>query len=206
MLDLLWLVPALPLAGVRVLLLLGARLRRDERCVVGVRVGRARRRVDAVLVALASSRAAARTRAFDAGALDLDRRRRTSAPRSRFYLDALSLVMMLRRHRASASSSTSTPPSSWRERRGLQPLLRLHEPVRRLHAHAGAGRQPAAALPGLGRRGAVQLPADRLLVPGPGERRARRARRSSSRASATRPWRSGCSCSSRSSARWTSRS
>ena len=86
-----------------------------------------------------------------------------------FYLDALSLVMIFvvtfvgfLIHLYSAEYME--------RRRGLQPLLRLHEPVRRLDADPGAGRQPAAAVPGLGRRGAVQLPADRLLVQGPGQR------------------------------------
>ena len=54
--------------------------------------------------------------------------------------------------------------------RGLQPLLRLHEPVRLRHAHAAAGGQPDAAAARLGGRGPVQLPADRLLLQGRGQR------------------------------------
>src|ERR1039458_8905266 len=49
-------------------------------------------------------------------------------------------------------------------RRGLLPFLRLHEPVHVLHAHAGAGGQLPGDVRGLGRRGLVQLFADRLLL------------------------------------------
>ena len=55
-------------------------------------------------------------------------------------------------------------------RPGLCALLRLHEPVRGRHADSGTGRQSAAAVSGMGRRGAVQLPADRLLVCGSRQR------------------------------------
>ena len=47
----------------------------------------------------------------------------------------------------------------------LLPLLRLSESVHVLDADAGAGEQPAAAVRRMGRRGAVQLPADRVLLP-----------------------------------------
>ena len=50
-------------------------------------------------------------------------------------------------------------------RQRLLPLLRLPESVRVLHADAGAGEQLRAAVRRLGRRGPVQLPADRLLLP-----------------------------------------
>ncbi len=69
----------------------------------------------------------------------------------------------------------------------LQPVLRLHEPLRRLHADPGDGGQPAPPVPGLGRGGVVQLPADRILVHRPGQRPCSRERRSSSPASATFP-------------------
>src|ERR1022692_3815093 len=49
-------------------------------------------------------------------------------------------------------------------RRGLLPFLRLHEPVHVLHAHAGAGGQLPGDVRGLGRRGVMQLSADRLLL------------------------------------------
>ena len=49
-------------------------------------------------------------------------------------------------------------------RRRLLPLLRVPESVHVLHAGAGAGRQLPAAVRRLGRRGIVQLPADRLLL------------------------------------------
>ena len=54
--------------------------------------------------------------------------------------------------------------------RRLQPLLRIHEPVRVRHAHAAAGGQPDAAPARLGGRRALQLPADRLLLQGRGQR------------------------------------
>ncbi len=54
-------------------------------------------------------------------------------------------------------------------RRGVLALLRVPEPVRRDDADAGDGRQPGAALRGLGGRGHGQLPAHRLLVHGPGQ-------------------------------------
>ena len=70
-------------------------------------------------------------------------------------------------------------------------VLRLHEPLRRLDARPRPRRQPAPPLPRVGGGRAVQLPPHRLLVPRPRERRARRARPSSSRASATRRCSSG---------------
>ncbi len=47
---------------------------------------------------------------------------------------------------------------------GLCPLLLLPEPVRLLHAHAGAGLVAAAPVRGLGRGRPLQLPPDRLLL------------------------------------------
>ena len=58
-------------------------------------------------------------------------------------------------------------------RPGLRALLRLPEPVLRLDAGAGAGRQPAGDVRRLGRRRSVQLPADRLLVHRERQRRRR---------------------------------
>ena len=49
-------------------------------------------------------------------------------------------------------------------RAGLRALLRLHEPVHGDDVHAGAGRQPAGAVRRLGGRRALLLPADRLLL------------------------------------------
>ena len=84
-------------------------------------------------------------------------------------------------------------------------LLRLPEPVPVLHAAAGAGPLAAGAVRRLGRRGPGLVPADRLLVRRPGQRRAPARRPSSSTASATPASCSACSCSSRPSARstWT---
>ena len=45
------------------------------------------------------------------------------------------------------------------------PIFRIFEPVRVLHADAGAGEQLPAVVRGLGRRGPVQLPSDRFLLP-----------------------------------------
>ena len=59
-------------------------------------------------------------------------------------------------------------------RRGPRALLRLPEPVHVLHAAAGDGRQPAAAVRRLGGRRALLLPADRVLVQ-EGQRLGRRA-------------------------------
>ena len=55
----------------------------------------------------------------------------------------------------------------------LSPLLRLHEPLRGLHADPRARRQLPPPLPGMGRRRTLQLPPHRFLVPRPGERRRR---------------------------------
>ena len=61
----------------------------------------------------------------------------------------------------------------------LLPFLRVFESIHVLHAGAGAGRQFPAAVRRLGRRGIVQLPADRLLLPGKIRNRRRPTRRSS---------------------------
>ena len=55
-------------------------------------------------------------------------------------------------------------------RPGLPALLRVPEPVRLLHARAGARRELSGAVRRLGRRRALLLPADRLLVQRQGER------------------------------------
>ena len=59
-------------------------------------------------------------------------------------------------------------------RRRLQPVLRVHEPVRLRHVDAGAGRQPAGPVPRLGRRRPLQLSAD-WLFPYRSRKRLRRA-------------------------------
>ena len=46
----------------------------------------------------------------------------------------------------------------------LRALLRLHEPVRVLHADARPRPEPPRPLPGLGRRGTLLVPVDRFLV------------------------------------------
>ena len=56
---------------------------------------------------------------------------------------------------------------------GLRALLRVPQPLRRLHAGAGAGRQLPGDVRRLGRGRALLLPADRLLVQRQGQRRRR---------------------------------
>ena len=51
-----------------------------------------------------------------------------------------------------------------RKQRRVLPLHGLHEPLRVLHAQPGAGREHDHDVPGLGRGGPLQLPADRLLL------------------------------------------
>ena len=47
----------------------------------------------------------------------------------------------------------------------LRPVLHLHEPLHDLHARPGPGEQLPADVPGLGGRGALLVPPDRVLVP-----------------------------------------
>ena len=61
----------------------------------------------------------------------------------------------------------------------LQPVLRLHESVCSVDDHTAAGEQSLASLTRVGRRGIVQLSADRLLVSRSRRTAGRRARRSS---------------------------
>ena len=56
---------------------------------------------------------------------------------------------------------------------GYRPLFRLPQPVPVLHAAAGPRPEPRGDVRRLGRRRARLLPADRLLVPGPGQDRGR---------------------------------
>jgi hypothetical protein len=72
-------------------------------------------------------------------------------------------------------------------------VLRLPEPVRLLDAAAGAGRQPAAHLPGLGGRGRLLVPAHLVLVHREGRNASRARRPSSPTASATGASWSPCS-------------
>ena len=84
-------------------------------------------------------------------------------PQIAFYLDALSLIMTLVVTFVSFLIHLYSAESMM-ESEGYSPLLRLHELVRRFDGDVAAGRQSAAALPRVGRRRTVQLPADRLLV------------------------------------------
>ena len=167
MLQLLWLIPALPAAGFLLLTLLNRRLSRTGRGLDRRRVRRPRgARRPARLRQL--HRLAAGRRRVPPGPVDLDGRRRLRAqhrllPRRRqrhlgagHHLRRLPHPPVL--HRAHGA------------RRGLHPVLHVPEPLRRLHAHPGAGRQPAAAVPRLGGRGPLQLPAHLVLAEGPAER------------------------------------
>ena len=82
----------------------------------------------------------------------------------------------------------------------IRALLRVPESLRRVHAAARAGRQLPGAVRRLGRRGAVFVPADRLLVPEDDRPPTPARRRSSSTASATSRSSSACCWPSRSSA------
>ena len=82
-------------------------------------------------------------------------------------------------------------------RQELRALLRVPQPVPVLHAAAGARPLAAGAVRRLGRRRPRLLPADRLLVRGPGQGGAPARRRSSPTASATPASCSACSCSTR---------
>ena len=74
----------------------------------------------------------------------------------------------------------------------VRALLRVPEPLRRVHAAARARRQLRRDVRRLGRRGPVLVPAHRLLVQEAGRRPMPARRRSSSTASAT--WRSCWAC------------
>ena len=193
MLNCLWVIPALPLGGFLVLALLGGRMSRRLTAVIGAgSVGLSA--VAALLVAGSFWGGAPPGRAYTQTLwvwLNTD----GFSPAIALYLDALSMVMML----VVTWRRLSHPPVLHRihDRRGrLQPVFRLHEPLRGRHADPGAGRQSALALPWLGRRRPLQLSADRLLVCKIPKTAMRPARPSWSPGSATRPWPLVCFCSS----------
>ena len=89
----------------------------------------------AFVVAVSFLLAPAGGHAFTPNALDLDRTSAASPPRSRFYLDPLSLVMVLVVTLVGFLILLYSAGVHGR-RGGIQPLLRLHEPVRRLDARS----------------------------------------------------------------------
>ena len=88
------------------------------------------------------------------------------APAIGFYLDAVSVVWVLVITVVGFLIHLYSTEHMEHDE-GYTPVLHVPEPVRRLHAHPGAGRQPAAAVPGLGGRGPLQLPADRFWYKDP---------------------------------------
>ncbi len=169
MFTLLWLVPVLPFAGFVVLALLGPRLPRFAVALIGVgSVGLSALLALALSVALHAG-AARRGMPFSQTLWTWLSVGKFSAGIT-FYLDPLSVVMML--VITVVGFLIHLYSVGFMAARRATPLFRLHEPVRRLHAHAGAGGQPAAPLSRLGRRRAVQLPAHRLLVQDPANVRA----------------------------------
>ena len=149
LLDLLWLVAVVPFAGAVALAVLGARRPTrpyrwppgDHRCI-GTRLPSP----------IAAEFLSTPPPAIGMYAQPLWNRPRGSVPSGRkiaLYLDALSLVMMLVVTFVSLLIHLY-PDGIHANRRGLQPLLRLHEPVRGLHGDVAAGRQPAAAVPRTG--------------------------------------------------------
>ena len=167
MLGLLWLIPAFPAAGFLALVLLDRRLSRRGAAWIGAgSVGLSA--LVALLVCGSFIVSPACRRCLSPGPLDLVRRRRLR-PDDRPLPRRRERALGARHHRRRLPH----PPVLHRAhgaRRGLHAVLHVHEPVRRFDADPGAGRQPAAALPGLGGRRTLQLPAHLLLAEGPAER------------------------------------
>ena len=137
MLELLWLIPAIPFAGALVLALFGSRM--PARVVAAVGAGS----IGAAAAISMLLTAAWLTAPPAAGSYTQNLWTWIDAAGFRagiaFYLDALSLVMVLvvtfvgfLIHLYSAEFMRGDD--------GLQPLLRLHEPLRRVDGDAAAGR------------------------------------------------------------------
>ena len=168
MLSLLALIPAFPLLGFAILFVTAGLLPKRWITTIGVgSVGISTILALIVMFAFLDSPAA-----LHRNRLDLDRRLRLHAAYRLLSRRAVGPDDVGRHLR-----QLSHPPLLRRvhERgRGIQPLLRLHEPVRRLDAGAGPGGQPAVPLSRLGGRRPLQLSPDRLLV-SRSRQRARRA-------------------------------
>ena len=189
--ELIWLVPALPLAGF-VLLAFGRSMRGRTAGIVGsLTVGLSA--VSACIVACALRLARAPRHGHLRDQPVALARTRIGLPRHRL-LGGRPLRNYDPRRHDRRLPHPSLLHRAYGGRGGLSSLLRLHEPLRSLHADPRAGGQLPPPLPGLGRRGSLQLPPHRFLVSRQGERRALRARLSSSRASATSPSCSESSC------------
>ena len=167
MLGMLWLIPALPAAGFLLLVLLNRRLSRTAAAWIGAgSVG-----LSAIVALLVCGSFIVSPPAGDAYHQVLWTWMDVAgfAPTIGFYLDAVSVLWVLVITFVGFLIHLYSTEHMER-RRGLHPLLHVPEPVRRLDARAGAGRQPAAPLPGLGGRGPLQLPAHLVLAEGPAER------------------------------------
>ena len=167
MISLLWLIPALPFVSATLLILFGSRLSRRAVAALGVgSIG-----LSALVTAAGRGQLcncpSGRQR-LHTGSLDLDQCRGLPAA------DRTVSGCALARDGSGGYVCWLPDPYLCRRvhdrRRELQPLLRLHEPVRRVDAHAAARKQPSPPLTRMGRCGLVQLSADRLLVPRSGKR------------------------------------
>ncbi len=165
MLGLLWLIPAIPFASALAL----AVLRIPRKLVAWIAAGAtAASAVISLLVTISFLSAPPAANAytqvlwtwFDVGGL---------RPEIAFYLDPISLIMTLVVAFVGFLIHLLFNRIHDR-RRGLQPVLRLHESVFRFDADAASGEQSIAALSGVGRRRPVQLFADRVLVSRSGQR------------------------------------
>ena len=154
-----WLIPVLPLLGFLFNLLLGKRL--GKGAVTAVGVGTIALSFVLACVLFAAMLAAPGHRLdlaygewMDTGAF--------SVPLG-FVIDPLSGIMMLVITGIGFLIHLYTAGYMAEATTALLPLLRLHEPLRVLHAHLVLG-ATSSDVPGLGGRGPLLLPAHRLLL------------------------------------------
>lgn len=157
----LWLIPALPLIGFLILFVTQGRLPKMIVSVVAVgSVAGA-----AVLTLLAGMDFAANGQQPQTEVLWTWMSVGSFTPSITMYFDGLARDDGCDHRGRRADPSLRDRLHVGRPRRAgrLQPLLLVHESVRLRDAHARARRQPAGAVPRLGRGGPLQLPPDRLL-------------------------------------------
>ena len=199
-LENLWIIPLLPLLGSAINGLLGEVAEQDRQCGRGRLDGpRFRAALEAVreFSTLSAEQIPYIKQYFTWIAAGTFPRRIRSPGRSTHRRDAAG-----RHRRRLAHPHLFHRIHGARER--LLPLLLLPQSVHVFHAHPDPGRELRAALRRLGRRGPLQLPADRVLLPAENLPRTRARKPSSSTASATSASCSGCFCCSGPSARSTS--
>ena len=160
MLQLLWLIPAIPFASALVLALFGRRMSQRMVAIAGAgSVGLSALISLAIVPAFLASGTP-----FTQVLVDLDRC--GGIPPRNCVLSRSGIAA----HGGGRDLRELSHPSVLRRihggGRGLRPVLRVHESVCRLHGGSGAGRQSFAALSRMGRRRLMQLPAHRLLVQG----------------------------------------